>query len=339
MLSDTFSLDKYYEISQAETCYPYPVTLTTGKKWVETAIGCERKCLFCNYSWTHKHRGNNQSDAGSAKTIWGASIESTIFQLDLDNPESWPRAGYMIFGIDGMSERLRRMVNKPITNEMLQRFLQGIPARYGNGKSHIIKWYNIIGYPTETDNDWQEMRDLMYRSSSPRVVKDSKIAKIHMHHTPYKSAPCTPTATWPVMYTNHRSILVERLQHENCQQYRYGLYAGTTVDFNATYATESLPTTAKWMIAFRGLESDTDFVRNLATSAFFNRSKTAEKIKWLEHNIDIFRFFDTYTWDTLPTRYLHTHTSDKKMALASDTLLCRYGGIEGIKLADKIAGR
>ncbi|KPK41647.1 MAG: hypothetical protein AMK72_15020, partial [Planctomycetes bacterium SM23_25] len=59
-----------------------------------------------------------------------------------------------IVGLDGFSERLRRMVNKPISRGMLRAFFSGL----GSSKvpPNRVKVYNIFGYPTETEDDWSE---------------------------------------------------------------------------------------------------------------------------------------------------------------------------------------
>lgn len=336
--SRDFSIENRYEFCQPEALYQNKIKLTNGNDWQELAIGCQRRCLFCNYTWTRKHVGALQSQSGSAKSLWSSSIESTIFELDLDKPESWPSAAFATFGIDGLSERLRFMVNKPITNEMIGKFLAGLPTAYGNAKAHKIKWYQVVGYPTETETDWYEFRDLMWHSSPERVEKNPAMPKVHIHHTQFKPPPCTPVATWPVQYANFRDLIVPRLQHENCRQYKWGLYAGTTVDFNATFGTESLPIACQWMITFRGIESDSELVRKLATSRIFANGNTKRKMEWLNYNADIDRFFKSYRWSELPTRYLYTHTSYEKLAKISDSRLRRYGGKEGQRLADYMIG-
>ena len=54
-------------------------------------------------------------------------------------------------GLDGLSERLRRMVAKPITREMWRAFLRGLcTASVPRGK---LKVYNLVGLPTERPED------------------------------------------------------------------------------------------------------------------------------------------------------------------------------------------
>jgi hypothetical protein len=337
--SEDFSVSNRYEFKQSEQCYPEPVPLSNGNRWIEQAIGCKQKCLFCNYSWTRTHVGGEQSESGASGSIWGNSIESSIFQLDLDSPESWPQGSTLTFGLDGMSERLRRMVNKPISREMLEKFIHGLGIAYGEAKAHKVKIYNIVGLPTETKEDWFEMAEIMYQSSPPRVVKDSKITKVQMHHTPFKPPPCTPVATWPVSFVNYRDIIVPRLQHENCKEYQYGLYAGTTVDFNSTYATESVASTAMWMLTFRGVEQDAPGIREIATSSKFNSRNTQEKMDTLNRLFDTEKIFGCYTWDKLPTKYLHTHTSYDKLESISDHFLRKFGGSAGEEIALTVKGK
>jgi hypothetical protein len=331
--SDGFSLDNQYQFHQSSNCYPYTVKMLNSKEWNEQAVGCQRKCLFCMYSWHRQHTGGLQSESGSG-SLTGNTSESTFFQVNLNDPASWPQSAWMIFGLDGLSERLRRMVNKPITNEMLLKLFRGLPHYPHNLLK--LKLYNIVGYPTETKKDWQEFRELIYSSNPPRIKHNPKTPKIEIHNTPFKASPCTPAATWPVEYVNHRDLIIPRLQHENCEQYRWGIYAGQQVDFNVSWGTESLPTIALWMLAFRGIETDSDIVVQLATDPKFKRLNTSQKLNYIESLVDIDRLFGWYTWDNLPTRYLTSYISYKRMSELSDFYLRKHGGDAGIKLASKI---
>lgn len=53
--------------------------------------------------------------------------------------------------IDGMSERLRYMVNKRISRRSLEMFLRDMIQ--SDAKPHQIKLFNVVGYPTETEQD------------------------------------------------------------------------------------------------------------------------------------------------------------------------------------------
>jgi len=322
--TDSFDVTKRYEMAQSNYVYPNNIKLTNSKPWQERSIGCQRRCLFCQYTWTRKHVGGLQSESGVSRGQWKVGKEKTIFELDLDNPQGWPNAGYLTIGIDGMSERLRFMVNKPITNEMIKKLLSGISKKYGNGHIYAIKLYNIIGYPTETIGDWLELRDIIYQSTPQKSTRDTSIPKITLHHTPFKATPITPAATWPVEYTNHRLSIVEKLQHENCKDYKWSMYGGQDLDFNVSFAIEGLPTTALWMITYRGLESDSWLVKEIAQGKSY-KGKDKDKAKWFADNVDIDRFFRAYKWSELPTRYLHGHTSYEKMARMSDARLRKYG--------------
>ena len=45
--------------------------------------------------------------------MWGsASRERTLFELDLSDPETWDLQHLEMVGLDGLSERLRRMAGK-----------------------------------------------------------------------------------------------------------------------------------------------------------------------------------------------------------------------------------
>ncbi|MFN3684842.1 MAG: hypothetical protein ACK41F_13055 [Fimbriimonadaceae bacterium] len=83
-----FSPDKTYTIDAGERLYPHAVPLANGKTWRESAFGCQLKCLFCAYTWHRRHVGELQNEAGAGDVLWGGSAEKTIFELDLEKPDT-----------------------------------------------------------------------------------------------------------------------------------------------------------------------------------------------------------------------------------------------------------
>ncbi len=110
-------------------------------------------------------------------------------------------------GIDGLSERLRFLANKMITDKMIIEFFDKT-IKGGHSK---FKVYQIIGYPTETKKDldrWKVLMDRVRRiSTSKNVVIDitwtplipQKTTKFDMK-TPYPAIMANEIIKW------HKSV-------------------------------------------------------------------------------------------------------------------------------------
>lgn len=325
--SKSFSIDKRYKVAQATQLYPH--TIDARKKgWCEGAIGCKRKCMFCKYTWTRRHIGGDEYNA--------LKSETTLFDLDLDNPEGWREDySFLILGIDGCTERLRRMANKPITDEMIEKLVvQAIhyPSLWK------VKLFNIVGYPTETEEDWKHLVSVFVKADAKakRPKGDTRrkflFNLINAHFNP---EPCTPFAVLPGTYRDLRWAVMDatRISHTG---YRHTVFDGKEIALKMMPVTVTLPTVTLWHLAARGVESDAEIIRKIATSAKYAKADTDTRRATLERFVDIDRIFGIYTWDDLPTRFLETYIPYKKLAHLCDTRLREYGGEEGIRIADAI---
>jgi len=217
-----------------------------------------------------------------------------------------------ILGMDGWSERLRRAANKPITNDMIIRFMSA-NARYKEKKG-LIKLYNIVGYPTENDSDYEEFIDVV--SNRVKVGEGSFVYYL-IHNTPFAPMPATPSAVWPVSYVDYRNKLKTGKTIYSCDHY------SVTISFS----TQSLATTTLWLLMLRGIEDDIDNVQRLSTSKKFLRSSSKIKQLTLEKYLDIDRLFREYSWDDIPTRYLNTYIPNSGLAKLSNR--SRYWNVTG----------
>ena len=105
---------------------------------------------FVLYTWQRKPV---LEGAFAYSGLWNGGKDRERAILDLYNGEPVDLNKLRTTAIDGLSERLRFMVNKKITNEMLVDFIQKLALCE---KPHRVKFYNIIGYPTETEADYQD---------------------------------------------------------------------------------------------------------------------------------------------------------------------------------------
>ncbi len=300
--SSEFNMRRRYRIDGGECVYPHEVTLANGKRWRETAIGCQRKCCFCGYTWHRRHVGGLQAESGAGNALWGGKAsERTIFELDLADPESWDLGHLRMVGLDGFSERLRRVVNKPITRAMFQGFLRGLATARGHPAGKM-KVYNVVGYPTEGPEDWKEFGEDLARVDA-ELPNSQQRWGIVLHSTPFKAVPATPAATWPMSYRNYRGLISRVLKQGRPHQGNL-FFKGNKLWAVESKGTESLPTCILEALALRGTEDDTEIVARLGASRRFANARVARKVAMLEQHLDVAKLFRGYTWKDLPTRYL-----------------------------------
>ena len=297
--ADSFAMDRTYQIAQASQPWPHSVRLESGKLWTERAIGCQRKCLFCAYTWQRRNIGGDQSGSGAADAMWNRpDDEVTVFDLDLARPGTWP--GFRIIGMDGMSERLRRAINKPITRDMLRSLFAGLCQRTDQ---HEVKVYNIVGYPTETKDDWREFLDDLRSVDS--MASKGKQWKLVVHCTPFRPMPATPAACWPMAKTEHRGQIAATLKSASNPGQVF--YQGNRFWALESLGTDSLPTVALDAVVIRGTEADSENVGRIARTRKFWNADTATKLATLAKCFDLDTLFGEFIAETLPTRNLRTY--------------------------------
>lgn len=202
--SRTFSVDKKYRINQVSEIYPYDIQLDNGQTYHEDVIGCNHRCLFCGYTW---HRKQATQEEFNYSGLWNGGKDRERAMIDLHNGVDVDFVKLRTTAIDGLSQRLRFMVNKRITNDMLIEFIK-ILAKCE--KPHQIKFYNIVGYPTETEEDWMEFLECIKIVDSD-FAKQEKQTSILLHSTPFRAMPATPLACKPMSYKNYRGEIARIL--------------------------------------------------------------------------------------------------------------------------------
>lgn len=301
--SRTFSDSKEYRLAQAVKIYPHNIELDNGDLYHEDIVGCNHKCFFCGYTW---HRKNVNDSEFSYSGLWNGGKDRERAMIDMANGVAVDLVKLRTTAIDGLSERLRFMVNKKITRDMLRDFLVKLA---GCSKPHQVKFYNIIGYPTETENDWFEFLEDI-KIADYEFKKQEKQTSILLHSTPFRPMPATPLACHPMSYHNYRGEIARVLG--------VGLKGNIFYQGNAMWAvegmgTESLPTVTKSAIVWRGTEKDADNFLKVARSRKFNNANSQVKQLTLEKYFDVKTLFGAFTPDTLPTKYLKTYANIDKM--------------------------
>lgn len=299
----TFSADKKYYIKQAESIYPHDVKLASGDTYHEDVIGCNHRCLFCGYTW---HRKQVTQEEFNYSGLWNGGKDRERAMIDMHNGIEVDLVKLRTTAIDGLSERLRFNVNKKITREMLRNFLTKLASC---AKPHQVKFYNILGYPTETEADWFEfLEDIKIVDGG--FNRQEKQTSILLHSTPFRAMPATPLACKPMQYKNFRgqiaSVLGAGLKGNI-------FYQGNAMWAVESMATESLSTVIQSAIVWRGTERDSENFKKVALSKKFITSSSAIKQATLEKYFDVNKLFGEFTPDMLPTKYLGTYAKVEKM--------------------------
>jgi radical SAM superfamily enzyme YgiQ (UPF0313 family) len=178
---------------------PRPGSLFDELLLVETGRGCPGGCRFCALGFSRRPAGffepeairaavEEAGPAGRRVGLVGASLGrhprlielvSTLAELGVDlspasldpgalaGPEGPRLAGWLAGGgqrsmtlaPEAGSERLRRVLNKPFTDEMLEAAVR----RLGEAGLVHLKLYLMIGLPTETDGDLEAAAELVLR--------------------------------------------------------------------------------------------------------------------------------------------------------------------------------
>lgn len=301
--SDSFTPQSRYTINQSQSVYPHTIQTAVSMatpddicSFTEHSIGCRRKCLFCGYTW---HRRFTSVDSESYTS--GGAKEYTMLDLDMTRPETWASVGQLRnIGLDGMSERLRRQVKKPISRQIVRSFLSGLPST--GMKPHQIKFYNIVGYPEETDDDWQEHIEDLRLADESMPDGNGKQWSILLHSTPFRAMPATPCRLWQMSYRNYRGQISKRLKQYRMPGNVY--FQGQNLWAVESMGTDSLPTVALDALVWRGTEDHVDVVEKLARSRKFWSAPMAQRLATLEAYIDTGTLFREQSLNSLATSYL-----------------------------------
>lgn len=301
--SNSFSAERKYRIRQVDEPYPHRIPLSDTKNFQEGPIGCNHRCLFCGYTW-HRKFVSDLDHYAMEDSLFGNIADKERAMLDLSRDKNGIDFAHLrTTAIDGMSERLRRMVGKPITRSMMEDFIRAMLT--SNARPHQIKFYNIVGYPGETEDDWMEYLETL-READLSVPEQERQWSIVLHSTPFRPMPATPLACAPMSKRNYRGELGRVLG----PGLRGNLiYQGRSLWSVESMGTESLASVMLSAVAHRGGESDSEAVRRLCASRKFWRASAAQREATLERYFDMERLFGTFTPETLPSRYLTTWCS------------------------------
>jgi radical SAM superfamily enzyme YgiQ (UPF0313 family) len=215
-------------IADAVIPMPYEDVQQTRRAFCEISRGCKHKCLFCQYGWLKPYREADVIDI--AEVVKRTRTKSVrVFAADRFNHSKYPKIRAQIkalgkcdtgsditieeilahpewlaytnkvrVGVEGQSERLRRQVGKPYTDDDIVRFCRLV----SDAGIKSMDWYMIYGLPSETDVD-TEAFDALLRRIDAELPAGYNLA-IHFNafqpnaQTPYQWAAPAARASMPV---------------------------------------------------------------------------------------------------------------------------------------------
>lgn len=307
LYADEFDRDGIWHIEQTSVPYPHPIRLSANRDFVEGPIGCNHKCLFCGYTWQRRFV-SPYNTYRMADSLFGDIADKERAMLDLDRDrDSIDFSHLRTTAIDGFSERIRCGVNKRITRDIMHRFL--VAMLTSSAAPHQLKFYNICGYPSETEADWFEFLDELRRADMA-CGKLSKQWSVVLHSTPFRSMPATPMACAPMAKRNFRGVIGKLLGPDLKGNL---IYQGRSLWAVESMGTDSLSTVMLSAIAHRGSSDDCEAIARLCATRKFWTASSAEKEATLCRYFDMDRLFGAFTPDTLPSRYLRTYCNVERM--------------------------
>jgi len=298
--ADTFNPDGQYCICQVNKSYPHKIKLTNENDFTEGEIGCPHKCLFCGYTWHRKYIGGGEFKSGSG--IFSKNNRE-YSMLDMYKNQKIDYSHIRITAIDGISEKQRLKVKKPITREVMHWFYKSLCDNMD--KPHQIKIYNIVGYPDETEDDFRQFIDDI-KAIDGKYTFNNKQWAIVLHCTPFRAMPATPAACWAMSYKNYRGKIAQLMGQNRLKGNL--LYQGNRIWAVESMGTDALPAVALSAICHRGTEKDSQNIKRLAVTNKFWNANVFEKQKVLEANFDLKTLFGKFDRHTLPTKYLRTYS-------------------------------
>jgi radical SAM superfamily enzyme YgiQ (UPF0313 family) len=160
----------------------------------ENAIGCRDNCKFCLYSWSRRYMGENVGYTRGGRSTpydaFGKSTSKVSIEMLLKTIKTLEEKYPMVTsGLDGSSQRLRFLYGKKITSEDMIEAVEHLGKFEG---SKFFKVFNIVKFPTETEEDREEYVEIFKKAKPKNQVV------IKMHHNLFQPQPCTPMQYSPI---------------------------------------------------------------------------------------------------------------------------------------------
>ncbi|ODS33947.1 MAG: hypothetical protein SCARUB_00920 [Candidatus Scalindua rubra] len=114
---------------------------------------------------------------------------------------------------EAATTRLRKVINKNISNEDL---FEGVKEAYKEGWN-LVKLYFMVGLPTETDEDVEEIANLAYKVSSLRKEVKGSFGNVNITVAPFVPKAHTPFQWEPMISLERikeiKRIIMSKIRH------------------------------------------------------------------------------------------------------------------------------
>lgn len=192
-----------------------PINHPDGTVRMFGSRGCKFNCLFCQTGWESAYRPNPEPQHLTAQIdameragrriaiVTNDAAEEHVrlrgqqefISVTLHNtmkhllPLTREQAKGVRFGVEGVSERLRRLVGKPIpTDDLLRTSAELLVNGVG------VRWFFIPGLPGEQDEDWDELRHAVME-----IKRHIHKGVVMMNFHAFIPQPATPLCVLPLV--------------------------------------------------------------------------------------------------------------------------------------------
>lgn len=184
-----------------------PIQDEAGRYMLICGRGCKNKCTFCQTSWALPYLENDKSIEAKRLIREGKkisyisndlsqhsfynkmpSIMDGSYSVNYIKKYGLPKSREVRLGIEGVSERLRKFINKPISNDDLVNCTIWL-----NNNKKAVRWFLIAGLPTENQNDWECLKSniLKWKESTIKGI-------LELSFTAYCPDPATPLSYYGI---------------------------------------------------------------------------------------------------------------------------------------------
>lgn len=186
-----------------------PIKMEDGSYQIFCGRGCKNKCFFCQTGWALKYKESPIDIVSKSIILSNRKNKLNYLSNDLSQHSFYkklpasghgsysvkfikknglPLARQIRLGIEGVSERLRNYVNKPIKHEDLIKCTSWL-----NQNKKGVRWFMIAGLPSETDDDWKELKAAVmeWKKITPKGF-------LELSFTAFCPDPATPLAIMPI---------------------------------------------------------------------------------------------------------------------------------------------